>query len=291
MPRPERPIDPAAGPIQAFAADLRKLRTAAGTPKYLQMARVTGRSRTALSEAAGGDHLPSWDTVAAFVLACGGNVGEWRMRWEDVRDQVRPPDQLNPDPAEPTATLDPPVPDPAAVPEPAVVCEPGESVPARSPIRLGRRTLILVMAVGIVVASGGYWVARGAGRSSGHSAVTSVAITVHNKVAIGSTGLVEDSTPAYLSTEAVPRCAARGCKVPGTEVWSDVILVARCWTRGETVTNRDLTSEGIEQNPAGVTSDLWYEIVLHDGRTGYLSEIYVDANHRGGMGLPECAVR
>ena len=214
MPRPERPVDPAAGPIQAFAAELRKLRQAAGSPKYLQMARLTGRSRPALAEAAGGDHLPTWDTVQAFVTACRGDVVRWRIKWEEAKQQVDPPTQVR--------------------------------------------------------------------------NVTSAAIVVHNKVAIGENGVAEDTTPAYLSAEPVARCAARGCKVPDTEVWSGAVLVARCWVHAATMTNRDLTSHGIERNAAGVSSDLWYEIILHDGRTGYLSEVYVQPEHRGGVGLPEC---
>ena len=71
MARPQRALDPSAGPVPAFAAEMRRLREAAGSPKYLAMARATGRSRTALSEAAGGDRLPTWDTVEAFVIACG----------------------------------------------------------------------------------------------------------------------------------------------------------------------------------------------------------------------------
>ncbi|HEY3259981.1 MAG TPA: helix-turn-helix transcriptional regulator, partial [Pseudonocardiaceae bacterium] len=89
MPRPERPLDPLAGPVQAFAAELRKLRAQAGNPKYLQMARLTGKSRTALSEAAGGDHLPTWETVEAYVTACGADPTLWRLRWEQVEDEVR----------------------------------------------------------------------------------------------------------------------------------------------------------------------------------------------------------
>ncbi|MGW4094794.1 helix-turn-helix domain-containing protein [Nocardia sp. NPDC004750] len=88
MPRPERLLDPSAGPIQAFAAELRKLRSEAGNPKYLQMARISGRSRTALSEAAGGDHLPTWETTEAFVKACGGDVGAWLIRWESAQEQL-----------------------------------------------------------------------------------------------------------------------------------------------------------------------------------------------------------
>ena len=90
MGRPERPLDPAAGPVQAFAAELRKLRQEAGSPKYLQMQRLSGRSRTALAEAAGGDHLATWETVEAYVSACGGDPAEWATRWEEVRDAIRP---------------------------------------------------------------------------------------------------------------------------------------------------------------------------------------------------------
>ncbi|MFI2281354.1 helix-turn-helix domain-containing protein [Nocardia beijingensis] len=88
MPRRERPLDPAADPVHAFAADLRRLRAEAGDPKYLQMARLSGRSRTALSEAAGGDHLPTWETTEAFVKACGGDAGTWRLKWERTQEKV-----------------------------------------------------------------------------------------------------------------------------------------------------------------------------------------------------------
>lgn len=77
------------GPISEFAQELRSLRETAGSPKYLVMARRTGRSRTALAEAAGGDHLPSWDTVKAFVEACGGDPLTWLPKWERVRETVR----------------------------------------------------------------------------------------------------------------------------------------------------------------------------------------------------------
>lgn len=71
-----------------FARQLRELRNQVGSPKYLQMARKSGRSRTALAEVAGGDHLPTWETVAAFVQACGADPAEWVGRWESVRDAL-----------------------------------------------------------------------------------------------------------------------------------------------------------------------------------------------------------
>src|SRR3954464_5305008 len=88
MARPEREVDPNSGPLGEFAVQLRKLRLEAGEPTYLRMARATGRSRTALAEAAGGDHLATWETVHAYVTACGGDVAVWRRRWQQVRDEL-----------------------------------------------------------------------------------------------------------------------------------------------------------------------------------------------------------
>ncbi|AEV84875.1 putative WD repeat-containing protein [Actinoplanes sp. SE50] len=105
MSRTERPLDPSSGPAAAFALQLRELRVAAGSPKYLQMARRTGRSGTALAEAAGGDHIPQWETVEAYVRACGGDPAEWADRWEQARDAASrkahgaPPASVAPDPA------------------------------------------------------------------------------------------------------------------------------------------------------------------------------------------------
>jgi hypothetical protein len=84
MGRPERPLDPAAGPVEGFASQLRELRDQAGRPKYSTMALRAHRSRTGLSEAAGGERLPTWDTTEAFVRACGGDVASWRERWEQA---------------------------------------------------------------------------------------------------------------------------------------------------------------------------------------------------------------
>ncbi|MCG5219362.1 NBR1-Ig-like domain-containing protein [Streptosporangium sp. KLBMP 9127] len=73
--------------ISGFAAELRSLRAAAGNPSFRRMA---GRSRrishTTLHEAAAGSRFPSWATTQEFVRACGGDEGQWRSRWERVRD-------------------------------------------------------------------------------------------------------------------------------------------------------------------------------------------------------------
>src|SRR5256886_8095901 len=91
MGRHERPIDPSAGPLAAFAYDLRELRRAAGSPSYRELARRTHYSDTTLSTAANGTTLPSREVTMAFVQACGGDVDQWRSRWEALRSQLNPP--------------------------------------------------------------------------------------------------------------------------------------------------------------------------------------------------------
>lgn len=73
--RPERPLIVSDEPAAMFAIRLRDLRRAAGSPTYDAMSRRLGGtvSPAALSAAARGDRLPSWNTVHGFVLACGAD--------------------------------------------------------------------------------------------------------------------------------------------------------------------------------------------------------------------------
>jgi hypothetical protein len=105
MPRPERPLDPSAGPLQQFAADLRKLRTEAGNPPYRDMAAAAHVSKASLSAAAAGHRLPTWEVVRAYVTACGADIGEWREKWLATREELA----LPPVP-EPTSTETAPAP-------------------------------------------------------------------------------------------------------------------------------------------------------------------------------------
>jgi WD40 repeat protein len=84
VPRPERTVDPSAGPVQRFATDLRKLREKAGNPAYRTLAKRCGYSVTSLSDAAGGRRLPALAVVRAFVEACDGDPDEWDVRWRQV---------------------------------------------------------------------------------------------------------------------------------------------------------------------------------------------------------------
>ena len=84
MGRREKPLDPAAGPVQRFAYELRKLREEADRPTYRDMARGAPYSAPTLSAAAAGERLPSLPVVLAFVTACGGDPEEWERRWGEA---------------------------------------------------------------------------------------------------------------------------------------------------------------------------------------------------------------
>ncbi|MFD4904260.1 nSTAND1 domain-containing NTPase [Kitasatospora purpeofusca] len=81
MGRQESPLNPADGPVQRLAWELRELRRDAGDVTYRVMAGRTRYSVATLSRAAGGQQLPSLPVVLAYVEACGGDPVEWERRW------------------------------------------------------------------------------------------------------------------------------------------------------------------------------------------------------------------
>lgn len=92
MPRPERLLDPTAGPLEAFAHDLRTLRKQAGNPSYRTMAKRAHYSVATLAEAARGLHRPSLEVTLAYVAACGGDPESWSRRWHSVSSELEAPD-------------------------------------------------------------------------------------------------------------------------------------------------------------------------------------------------------
>ncbi|QLH25684.1 WD40 repeat domain-containing protein [Streptomyces sp. Rer75] len=79
--RTEGELDPEAGTVPRFAAELRELRESAGKPTYRAMAQRTRYGVTTLSQAAAGKQLPTRAVALAYVKACGGDVIEWERRW------------------------------------------------------------------------------------------------------------------------------------------------------------------------------------------------------------------
>jgi len=162
MARQERPVDPAAGPLQSFASDLRKVRTEAGNPTYRALARVAGYSATTLSEAAAGTRLPTLNVVLAYVGACGGNVAAWRERWHRLDAELaaggQAPGAAAEVPPEAAVERDPDAGGAAAAPDrgadapPAVPAVPGD-VPARGPWRSQRRLIAAGAVAAVALAS------------------------------------------------------------------------------------------------------------------------------------------
>lgn len=87
MGRPERPLDPDAGPTQRFAYALRRLRQDEGSPTYREMAARTEFSAPTLSAAAAGSRLPSPQVLRAYTLALGADVEEWEKRREEAAEE------------------------------------------------------------------------------------------------------------------------------------------------------------------------------------------------------------
>lgn len=81
MGRPEKPVDPDAGPVQRLAWQLRQVRASAGNPSYRALGRKAHFSASTLADATKGERLPSREVTLAFVAACGGDLTEWETRW------------------------------------------------------------------------------------------------------------------------------------------------------------------------------------------------------------------
>ncbi|MGH8887911.1 MAG: helix-turn-helix domain-containing protein [Egibacteraceae bacterium] len=69
------------------------LRRQAGGLSYRQLARRAHYSATALSEAAGGEQLPSLAVTLAYVETCGGDRDEWEIRWQVIAAELASADE------------------------------------------------------------------------------------------------------------------------------------------------------------------------------------------------------
>ncbi len=201
-----------------------------------------------------------------------------RQAKQDGVTEPTGPEPTGPEPTGPEPTgPEPTGPEPTG-PEPAV-----------------RRNWMAIMGALVLLAAvivGGVWLltSRSTAVPEGSATVPQGrTIVVQNKVAFGPSSLVEDTSPSYLSSRPVARCAnMSGCKVDGTDVMTGDTLQAVCQLQGELLTNADVKSPGVKTNPNVAGSALWYGVVWRDGRRGFISEIYVGPTYRGGLGLPPC---
>jgi hypothetical protein len=100
---------------------------------------------------------------------------------------------------------------------------------------------------------------------------------------------MREDTPAYLSTVTRNFCKSDGCMLATTDVLDSGDWVnAYCQTSGDRTTNGQDNSSIDDQNPALFESRRWYGIRWADGRSGYISEVWIAGGDRGGVGLPAC---
>lgn len=230
-----------------------------------EAAERSGWSKSAIHNARKGPRLPNPDLVAAVLQVAGlskDQIQDWTLRHASLAKQAKTPpdDDVDGGPTQPKLA------------------------------RRGRTALAAgALAIAAMVVGG--WVGYVVGSSHEQlpipSTATSAVVTVQNKSAMGASELVEDSTPSYLSARPQPFCASNGCKLDGAEIVSGALLPATCVTRGPMMWNYNLDSPAAE-NPNRVASDLWYRLSWPDGRTGYLSEVYVEPPYRGGLRLSSC---
>ncbi|MFD1962064.1 helix-turn-helix domain-containing protein [Pseudonocardia alni] len=268
-------------------------------------------SKSAIGNACTGPRLPRGDLVTTVLAAVGvpaPEVREWARRHAALAAAPASPTTA---PARLSATGSADVAAPAmgahaardatetpgtggAVPpaaaggtEPTSVAAGGtEPMGTEDARRTARAVVVAVLATALVAGGAGWLAARTLGAPAAASAGTAV-VTVQNKVALGAEDLVEDSGPAYLSSRAIAFCGSRGCKEVGTDVVSGAMLPATCTVVGERMWNHNLDSPAA-RNPHRVESELWYRVSWPDGRSGYLSEVYLEPASRGGLGLPAC---
>ncbi|WP_030276759.1 transcriptional regulator [Streptomyces sp. NRRL B-24484] len=110
-------MDPEKGPVEAFAAELRRIRDGAGEPPYREMAKKAHLAYNTLSEADKGVALPTLTTVLAYARACAAGpdtVAALQEQWHQAQARLRAaagtplPDRPAPDPTAIPATATPP---------------------------------------------------------------------------------------------------------------------------------------------------------------------------------------
>jgi hypothetical protein len=127
----------------------------------------------------------------------------------------------------------------------------------------------------------------GAGPAPPPPPPSSAQVIVDNRVTNGASAMRED-TPAYLSTMTRNFCKRDGCALSGTDMGSGSVITAECTTIGNRTTNGQDNSAIDDGNPGLYTSSRWYGIRWGDGRFGFISEVWIAAAYRGGLGLRGC---
>jgi hypothetical protein len=112
-------------------------------------------------------------------------------------------------------------------------------------------------------------------------------VVIQNMVLNGPTAMVEGDPPIYFSTQMRAVCRLNGCMVPDSWMNSGTVITVTCQAQGPQMTNSNLHDPSDDSNPGLATSTLWYQ-GSGNGKSGWISEIWIRADGRGGLGLPGC---
>jgi hypothetical protein len=99
---------------------------------------------------------------------------------------------------------------------------------------------------------------------------------------------MREDNPAYLSVATRNYCKRDGCALGSTDFGSGAVVTAECTVLGDRTTNGQDNSAVDDGNPGLYQSTRWYGIRWGDGRFGYVSEVWIASQDRGGVGLRNC---
>ena len=126
-----------------------------------------------------------------------------------------------------------------------------------------------------------------ASKSPGAALAGGRTVTVDNRIVIGAHRMSEDESLRLFTAPAI--CRSDDCVVPHTSFYTgDKIAHVVCQTRGDWVTNSNLTTHADDRNPGKADSRLWYGVKLDNGRRGFFSAVWAAHDQRNGLQLPNC---
>ena len=96
MGTPDMQVGAGADELSRFARDLRRLRRSGDRLTYRALAGRTQYRALALAQASAGTRLPTLEITLAYVGGCGGDIEEWRGRWQVLADARKAGVELGP---------------------------------------------------------------------------------------------------------------------------------------------------------------------------------------------------
>lgn len=235
---PEKPHTPDDS-LALFAENLRQLRHHAGDISYRSLAERVQMSPSALSQAASGRKLPTWNVTRAFVRGCGGNEKVWYAQWSQVRQELNARQTNTTNGQVPPSALDGKAPESA----PHTTGMRLRPVPVRVAVLVAMTVIVLIS--GLVVINWRYGQEEADPTAAGPPAV--ITTYIHGNYE-GVAGLYATPRPAQAEINNPPYTVKRTgelnivCQVPNGTVMKAVLF-------------NDLGVAREEEN------DIWYHVI------------------------------